>query len=106
MEIRSLFDDVPDRLANELYSPVLETKQFRLVRIVSTGQATPDGEWYDQDQNEWIIILRGRARILFADGDGSKHLGPGEYLRIPAHVRHRVEETDPDQPTIWLALYY
>ena len=106
MKIRSLFDDVPARLANELFSPLLETEHFRLVRIVSTGQATPDSEWYDQDENEWIMILQGWARILFADGEGSKRLGPGEYLRIPAHVRHRVEETDPDQTTIWLALYY
>ena len=106
MDVKSLFDSVPSELPEELFSTLLQTENFRLVRIVSTGQATPDGEWLDQDENEWVLVLRGGAKISFSDNGGDKALGPGDSLHIPAHVRHRVEMTDPDQSTIWLALHY
>lgn len=78
----------------------------RLERIVSRGQATPDGEWYDQDANEWVVLLRGAAALRFEDEPEPRVLGPGDWLDIPAHRRHRVEWTAPDEPTIWLALHY
>jgi cupin 2 domain-containing protein len=105
-DVQSLFAAVPTDLPEEQFSSLLQGENFRLVRIVSTGQATPEGEWYDQNENEWVAVLQGRAEIRFADGDITKTLNPGEYLYIPAHVRHRVETTDPQQPTVWLALHY
>jgi len=106
IEVQSLFAAVPSNLPEEQLSTLLRTENFRLVRIVSTGQATPEGEWYDQEENEWVLVLQGSADIRFEDGDVTKSLSPGEYVQIPAHVRHRVDKTDPGQPTVWLALHY
>jgi cupin 2 domain-containing protein len=110
MDISNLFEAVPSNLPpdlpKELFSTLLKTAEFRLDRIISTGQTTPEGEWLDQDDNEWVLVLRGNAVISFAGDDASVALGPGDYLNIPAHSRHRVEMTDPNQPTIWLALHY
>ena len=76
---------------------------MRLERIVSTGHVTSAGQWFDQDANEWVAVLRGRA----ASGGRIRALraGPGDYVLILAHRRHRVEWTDPDEPTVWLALH-
>ena len=106
IEVQSLFDSVPSNLPEEQFSTLLQTENFRLVRIVSTGQTTPEGEWYDQEESEWVLVLQGSAKIRFEECDVTKTLSPGEYLQISAHVRHRVEWTDPDQPTVWLALHY
>lgn len=106
MDAQSLFASVPTGIAEEQFSTLLDTGALHLERIVSTGQSTPMGEWLDQDDNEWVLLLQGRAVIGFADGAEPRTLLPGDYLHIPAHARHRVEMTDPDQPTIWLALHY
>jgi cupin 2 domain-containing protein len=90
----------------EIFQVLLATGNFRLERIVSTGQATPPGEWYDQDTQEWVVLLSGGAGLRFADEPEPRVLRPGDYLLIPAHRRHRVEWTDPGQPTVWLALHY
>jgi cupin 2 domain-containing protein len=78
----------------------------RLERIVSTGQATPPGQWYDRETNEWVAVLHGRAGLRFEGEDAIVVMGAGDHVLIPAHRRHRVEWTDPDEPTIWLALHY
>jgi len=75
-------------------------------RIVSHGHCSPDGFWYDQDENEWVILLKGSAGLRFEDQDSVLVLNPGDYLHINGHQRHRVEWTDPKQETIWLAVYY
>ena len=85
---------------------LLATGNFRLERIVSNGQATPPGEWYDQDTHEWVALLSGGAGLRFEDEAEPRVLRPGDYLLIPAHRRHRVEWTDPGTPTVWLALHY
>lgn len=78
----------------------------RIERIVSRGQASPPGFWYDQDAAEWVIVLAGSAALLFEGETDPHRLAPGDYLHIPAHRRHRVEWTDPDQATIWLAVHF
>ncbi len=102
----NLFDDLPTGGLDEDVTTLLETSGARLVRIVSTGQATPDGEWYDQDDNEWVVVLRGSAGLKFEGEDDVRVLSAGDYVDIPAHIRHRVEWTDADEPTVWLALHY
>lgn len=102
----NLLDGLPTNLAREDSKTLLEAANLRLVRIVSTGQATPEGQWYDQDENEWVMVVTGKARIGFEDGEPERVLGPGDYVCIPAHRRHRVEWTDPDETTVWLALHY
>ncbi|MBP1687909.1 MAG: cupin protein [Deltaproteobacteria bacterium] len=93
-------------LAGEQIVPLLETATFRLERIVSTGHATPPGEWFDQSRDEWVIVLSGSAGLLFEGDREPLVLRAGDYVTIPAHRRHRVEWTDPAEPTLWLALHY
>ena len=90
----------------ELLTTLAERPGGRIERIVSTGQASPPGFWYDQDWGEWVVLLSGAARLRFADEDEPRHLWSGDWVDIPAHCRHRVEWTDPDQPTVWLAVHY
>jgi cupin 2 domain-containing protein len=93
-------------LTEELVTELLTTPNLRIERIVSTGQATPVDHWYDQDWDEWVILLRGGARLLFDGEAEAPYLGPGDYVHILAHRRHRVLWTDPQQVTVWLAVHY
>ena len=79
---------------------------FRLERIVSLGQATEPGEWYDQDRSEWVMLVAGAARLRFEDQPSDLALAPGDAVLIDAHRRHRVTWTDPAHPTVWLALHF
>src|SRR5579863_7945869 len=76
----------------------------RIERIVSTGQASPLGFWYDQNWDEWVLLLGGSAVLQFENEPAPRQLKPGDFIHIAAHVRHRVSWTDPEQPTIWLAV--
>ena len=99
----NLFDDVPRELSAERIDVLLETPTLRLERIISTGQATPSGQWHDQDRDEWVVVLRGRARLRIEGEAAERPLGVGDHLMLRAHVRHRVEWTET--PTVWLALH-
>lgn len=101
--ITNLFAQLPPPGHDEAFEPLLERPGLRLERIVSHGHATPPGEWYDQEQDEWVMVLAGTARLRIEDQ--VHDLGPGDSVLLPAHCRHRVERTDPDQPTVWLALH-
>lgn len=104
--MKNLFAGIPESLSEERVDLLLQAQGIRLERIVSLGHATPPGQWYDQETNEWALVLRGSAGLRFED-DGAVHvLHPGDHVHIPAHRRHRVEWTDRHQPTIWLALHY
>ena len=102
----NLLTELPDASAAEVFQTLLTGGAFRLERIVSAGQVTPVGEWYDQEQCEWVVVLAGSARLRFEDEDDSRELVPGDHVWIAAHRRHRVQATDPDQPTVWLALHH
>lgn len=78
----------------------------KIERIVSRGHVTPDNEWYDQTQHEWVMVLQGEAVIAFDGARDEIHLHPGDYLNIPAHCRHRVAWTTPDADTVWLAVFF
>lgn len=106
MNIRNLFKNIPDSLPGELIEEILSGKAFRLERIVSRAQATPPGEWYDQDQPEWVVLLSGGAGLRFEDRNEIVELSPGDSIHIPAHQRHRVEWTADDVDTVWLAIHY
>lgn len=101
----NLFAGLPAPANEELLTILAEGGRFRLLRIVSTGQATPPDEWYDQPENEWVVMLSGRAGLRIA-GETTHEMGPGDWLLLPAHRRHRVEWTAADQPTVWLALHF
>jgi cupin 2 domain-containing protein len=104
--LNNLFADLPADLPQELFEVLARAPGVRLERIVSRGHATPDGEWYDQDTNEWVVLLRGAAALRFEDEPEPRVLSPGDWLDIPAHRRHRLEWTAPNDATIWLALHY
>lgn len=91
----------------EQFTALLETSGLRLERIVSPpGHASPDGEWFDQVLDEFVLLLQGRGALVFDGLEGETVLNPGDYLRLPAGMRHRVSWTDAHQPTVWLALHY
>jgi cupin 2 domain-containing protein len=102
----NLFDGLPTALPEEQFVALLERPGVTIERIVSTGQSSPPGFWYDQPRGEWVVVLAGEARLRFEDEPLARELKPGDYVDIAPHRRHRVEWTRPDVPTIWLAVRY
>jgi cupin 2 domain-containing protein len=102
----NLLDDLPDARAGEVSETLLAPPGLRIERIVSLGQASPEGFWYDQAESEWVLLLAGTARLRFADEGEARTLGPGDCVHIAAHRRHRVDWTDPERSTVWLAVFY
>ncbi len=103
--IQNLFADIPGELPEELSTELLGTDTFRIERIVSRGQASPPGFWYDQETEEWVLLVSGSATLRFDNGR-KIDLKPGDHLLIPRHVRHRVERTGAGQKTVWIAVHY
>jgi cupin 2 domain-containing protein len=101
----NLFTDLPSTFPEELVEVLAKNQHVRIERIVSTGHASPEGFWYDQDEAEWVVVLKGKAKLLFEDGE-TVEMTPGDHVLIPAHRKHRVEWTTPDEPTVWLAVFY
>jgi cupin 2 domain-containing protein len=97
--------NLPDARAGEAADTILAAPGLRIERIVSLGQRSPPGFWYDQPQAEWVLLLQGAARLRFADEKEDRVLGPGDWVHIAAHRRHRVEWTDPATLTVWLAVF-
>ena len=106
----NLFADVADvSVANkgeETFSEILARPGLKIERIISQGQISPPGFWYDQAWNEWVIVLKGSATLQFEHEPAARSLGIGDYVFIPARKRHRVEWTDPQQQTVWLAVHF
>lgn len=102
----NIFDNIPRNAPEEIFETLLKSPAVRIERIVSSGQATPQNQWFDQTENEWILLLRGRAALRFEGETEDRVLESGDHLDIPAHLRHRVEWTSTDEPTIWLAVFY
>jgi cupin 2 domain-containing protein len=100
----NLFADLPEKADGELLHDLLSCPGLRIERIVSTGQASPPGFWYDQDWDEWVVLLSGGAGLA-VEGESETKLKPGDCVFLPARRRHRVAWTDPTQPTVWLAIH-
>ncbi len=106
MEVKNIFSDIPVETPNEILETIIESHQFKIERIISRGQATTDGDWYDQEKNEWVLVLKGNAGLLFEGSEEIVIMKTGDYINIPAHKKHRVEWTDPEEETVWLAVHY
>ncbi len=104
----NLFADIPAVSATdgEEFISLLARPGLKIERIVSRGHASPPGFWYDQQENEWVIVLKGSARLRFEDETCERTLAAGDYVLIPAGKRHRVEWTSPTEPTVWLAVHF
>ena len=103
MMTSNIFNDIPEYAPTELFKTLIKHPSCRIERIVSYGQSSPEGFWYDQTWDEWVLLLQGAA-TLDLDGDVVA-LRPGDHKFIPAGVRHRVQQTALNQPTIWLAVH-
>ena len=103
--MKNLLSDIPEQFKEEIVEELLESESVRIERIVSKGHRSPEAGWYDQNENEWVAVLEGSGRIAYEDGSEIV-LEKGDSLNIPKRTKHRVVWTDPDQPTIWLAVFY
>jgi len=101
----NLFDDVPARADEEIFTELLSREGVRIERVVSTGQSTPADRPYRQGHDEWVRLLAGSAG-LGIEGEGERNLRPGDHLLIPAHRSHWVRWTASNEPTIWLAIHF
>lgn len=105
-EVKNIFKEIPKEIPDEIFQKILSTDKLKIERILSKGHASPKEGWYDQNTNEWVILLKGKAKLTFKERKNPVELTPGDYINIPSHVKHRVEWTDPSQETIWLAIHY
>ena len=102
----NLLHALPDARSAECFDDLLKAPGCRVERIVSHGQSSPPDFWYDQNWDEWVLLLAGHAVLKLESRSEPVPLQPGDYLLIPANEKHRVESTAPDQPTVWLALHF
>ena len=102
----NIFAGVSPAAGEEKLTSLLEAAHVRIERIVSLAHASPPGFWYDQAQHEWVIVLQGAARLIFEGDAKSIELRAGDHVDIPAHKKHRVEWTTPQEPTVWLAVHF
>jgi cupin 2 domain-containing protein len=101
----NIFEDIATGPGAERFDDLLARPGLRIERIVSSGAASPPGFWYDQAQDEWVIVLRGRAGLV-VEGAAERTLGPGDFAFLPARCRHRVSWTAAGEPTVWLAVHF
>ncbi len=106
MTRQNIFSQIPTSIHEEVFETIIHANNLTIERIISKGQASPPGFWYNQDRNEWVMVVQGKARLKFEKGDEMMKMESGDYVHIPAHCRHRVDWTDPAQETIWLAVHY
>jgi cupin 2 domain-containing protein len=104
--MKNLFENIDTELPEEVVQILAQSPAVRIERIVSLGHGSANGFWYDQPDHEWVVLLEGSATVEFADQPEVVQMGPGDFIHIPAHRKHRVAWTTPDQKTIWLAIHY
>ena len=105
MKSGNVYAAIPEKLPEEIFETIVASKNVKIERIVSKGHTSPASGWYDQDSNEWVMVLQGSALLAFED-EPYVTLNSGDYLNIPAHKKHKVQWTDSDTQTVWLAVHY
>ena len=103
--MRNIFDSIPKNIDTEIFESLIDSDGVQIERIISKGHRSPESGWYDQNKNEWVMVLKGEAILLFEAGS-PVNLKAGDFINIPAHQKHKVEWTDPDTETVWLAVHY
>jgi len=102
--VGNLYASIPANLEDELFELIIKNENIKIERIISKGHKSPETGWYDQAHNEWVVLIKGAAIIIFEDKELA--MGPGAYVNIPKHTRHKVTCTNPEEETIWLAIHY
>lgn len=102
---QNILQNIPQSLDQELFQTLLQHNTVTIQRIVSKGHKSPESDWYDQEKNEWVMVIRGRAVLTFED-QSAIELSEGDYIYIPSHKKHKVTWTDPNSETVWLAVHY
>ena len=102
---QNIFENIPAKIPEEIFETLIKNNNVKVEKIISKGHSSPKDFWYNQKQNEWVILLKGHAKLLFEKSDVID-LHPGDFINIPANTIHRVEWTDPVNETIWLAVFY
>lgn len=105
MTVENFFTHLPENPAEEEFTDLLKTPGVRIERIVSLGHTAPQAGWFDQAENEWVMVVSGEAKVKFESGE-EHHLLPGSFVNIPRHCKHRVSWTHPTELTVWLAVFY
>jgi len=103
--MNNIFDGIHENLDSEIIDSLLDSENVKIERIISRGHTSPQTGWYDQENSEWVIVLKGSAVLAFTDGSTVK-LKAGDHINIAAHQKHKVSWTDPDTETVWLAIHY
>ncbi len=101
----NIYKQIPDNLSEEVFEVLAQSKAVKIERIISKGHKSPGTGWYDQEQNEWVLVLKGNASICFED-ETVIDLKEGDYINMSAHRKHRVISTSAITETIWLAIHY
>ena len=104
--VKNIFHDFPTQKDGEYFESLVSNSSFKFERIISFGSINGDSPWYDQDNDEWVMVVKGNAILLFSDPEREVRLSSGDYILIKAHEKHCVKWTDPSQETIWLALHF
>lgn len=104
-KVNNIYKNIPSDIPEELFEIISEKDNIKIERIISDGHSTPDDYWYDQDKDEFVILLKGNAVLLF-ENDERVDLSEGDYVVIPKHCRHKVLNTSKETKTIWLAVHY
>ncbi len=105
MKAKNIFNSIPENFDDEIIEQLVQNKKVNIESIVSKGHVSPSVGWYDQEKDEWVIVLKGSAIVAFEGGEEIK-LEAGDYINILAHSKHKVNWTDPDIATVWLAVHY
>lgn len=105
MKSQNIYGAIPASSNKEIFEELLKTNNVTIERIISAGHRSPESGWYDQEKNEWVLVLKGKATLAFED-QSTINLNEGDYINIPSHKKHKVTWTDPDSETIWLAIHH
>lgn len=107
MQVKNIFSlkDISYKGTNEYFETLCEHGELNIQRIVSMGQVSPPDYWYEQEKNEWVVLLKGKATLEF-ENNKLVHLQAGDFLLLPAGLKHRVAYTAKDQPCVWIAVHF
>lgn len=105
MNQKNIFTDLPALEQGEIFETLLKNKIITIERIISAGKISQETDWYDQENDEWVMVLKGQAGLSF-EHQPTVYLSEGDYINIPAHLKHKVSWIDPSVKTIWLAIHY